>query len=100
MPDDLLNLNLGQVQAVIHGYSDRIIDRQVLAVWSGYYSAYFSNAKHPKKPTEIIKRILNEYSKGDSSRGNTTKEVDMDAELELFAQRDLRFLDMMGGNSK
>lgn len=100
MPDDLLNLNLGQVQAVIHGYSDRIIDWQALAIWSGYYSAYFSNAKHPKKPTEIIKRILNEYSKGDSSRGNTTKEVDMDAELELFAQRDLRFLDMMGGNSK
>ena len=100
MPDDLLNLNLGQVQAVIRGYSDRIIDWQTLAVWSGYYSAYFANAKHSKKPTEIIKRILNEYSKGDSSRGNTAQEVDMDAELELFAQRDLRFLDMMGGNSK
>lgn len=100
MPDDLLNLNLGQVQAVIHGYSDRIIDWQSMAVWSGYYSAYFANAKHPKKPTEIIKRIINESSKGDSSRGNTTQEVDMDAELELFAQRDLRFLDMMGGNSK
>lgn len=100
MPDDLLNLNLGQVQAVIHGYSDRLIDWQSMAVWSGYYSAYFANAKHPKKPTDIIKRMLNEYSKGDSSRGNTTQEVDMEAELELFAQRDLRFLDTMGGNSK
>ena len=100
MPDDLLNLNLGQVQAVIHGYSDRLIDWQSMAVWSGYYSAYFANVKHPKKPTDIIKRMLNEYSKGDSSRGNTTQDVDMDAELELFAQRDLRFLDMMGGNSK
>ena len=100
MPDDLLNLNLGQVQAVIQGYSDRIVDWQSMAVWSGYYSAYFANAKHPKKPTEIIKNLIDEHSKGDSSRGNTTQAVDMNAELELFAQRDLRFLDMMGGNSK
>ena len=100
MPNDLLDLNLGQVQAVIDGYSARIVDWQSMAIWSGYYSAYYSNAKHPKKPTDIIKRVLNEYSKGDCSRGNTAQEVDMDAELELFAQRDLRFLDMMGGNSK
>lgn len=98
MPDDLLNLNLGQVQAVIQGYSDRIVDWQTMAVWSGYYSAYFSNAKHPKKPTEIIKHIIHEYSKGDSSKGNTTRDVDMDSELELFAQRDLAFLQMRGGN--
>ena len=99
MPDALLNLNLGQVQAVIQGYSDRIVDWQSMAVWSGYYSAYYSNAKHAKKPTEVIQRMLSEYQKGDSSRGNTTQDTDMNAELELFAQRDLRFLNMRGGNS-
>lgn len=99
MPKELLELNLGQVQAVISGYSDRIMDWNSLAVWCGYYAAYYSNSKHAKKPTDIIQRNWNEYSKGDSSRGNTTQEVDMDAELELFAQRDLRFLEMMGGYS-
>ena len=97
MPDELLNLNLGQVQAVINGYSARLIDWQSMAVWSGYYSAYYTNAKHPKKPTEIITHFWDAYSERDSSRGNTTKSIDMDAELELFAQRDLRFLEKIGG---
>ena len=42
---------------------------------------------------------LSKNNVGDSSRGNTTKDINMDAELELFAQRDLAFLQMRGGNS-
>lgn len=97
MPDELLNLNMGQVQAVIDGYSERVVDATIQAVWAGYYSAYFAS-KRPKKPTEIIERILREKQKGESSRGNTSSEADMSAELELFAQRDLAFLQMRGGN--
>jgi len=98
LPDALLNLNLGQVQAVINGYSDRIVDETCQCVWNGYYAAYFFS-KHPKKPTEIIKQLLQENSKGDSYGGNSKADVDMEAELELFAQRDLRLFEMMGGNS-
>ena len=98
MPNELLDLNLGQVQAVIQGYSDRIVDETCRCVWTGYYAAYFFS-KRPKKPTEVIKKILEENSKGDSIRGNGTSNIDMEAELELFAQRDLRFFEMMGGNS-
>ena len=86
MPDALLNLNMGQVQAVIDGYSERILDATCNAVWTGYYAAYFFS-KHPKKPTEIIKQILRE---GSADKVQKQIELDMDAELELYAQRDLR----------
>ena len=99
MPDALLNLNLGQVQAVINGYSERILDEMCNAVWIGYYAGYYSREKNPKKPTMLIQNILSKNNIGDSSRGNTTQDIDMDAELELFAQRDLAFLQSRGGNS-
>ena len=90
MPDDLLNLNLGQVQAVIDGYDARVVDSICQSVWTGYYAAYYFS-KHPKKPTEIVQRILSETNKEDKSRGNTHADIDLDAEIELFAQRDLLF---------
>ena len=97
MPDDLLNLNLGQVQAVIDGYSERILDDTIQSVWTGYYASYFFR-KHPKKPTEIIQKLLQETSKKYSSQVSLKRDIDMDAEIELFAKRDLAFLQEKGGN--
>ena len=97
MPDDLLNLNLGQVQAVIDGYSERILDDAIQSVWTGYYASYFFS-KHPKKPTEIIQKLLQETSKKYSNQVSLKRDVDMDAEIELFAKRDLAFLQEKGGN--
>ena len=98
MPDDLLNLNLGQVQAVINGYSDRLVDQTCIAVWTGYYAAYYFS-KHPKKPTEIVKRLLAENSNGHSTGSCNEHAINMDEEIELFAQRDLRLFNLTGGNS-
>lgn len=97
MPDDLLNLNLGQVQAVIDGYSERILDDTIQSVWTGYYASYFFS-KRPKKPTEIIERLIQERNKQRSGKPVTKNSVDMDAEIELFAKRDLAFLQEKGGN--
>ena len=97
MPDDLLNLNLGQVQAVIDGYSERILDDTIQSVWTGYYASYFFG-KHPKKPTEIIEKLMQEFHKKRYSQASTNRDVDMDAEIELFAKRDLAFLQEKGGN--
>ena len=57
MPDDLLNLNLGQVQAVIDGYEERFTDSVCAAVWTGFYAGYYIRGKHTKKPknTKIIR---------------------------------------------
>ena len=97
MPDDLLNLNLGQVQAVIDGYSERILDSTIQSVWTGYYASYFFG-KHPKKPTEIIEKLMQEFHKKRYSQVSLKQDVDMDAEIELFAKRDLAFLQEKGGN--
>ena len=97
MPDDLLNLNLGQVQAVIDGYSERILDDTIQSVWTGYYASYFFG-KHPKKPTEIIEKLMQEFHKKRYSQASLKQDVDMDAEIELFAKRDLAFLQERGGN--
>lgn len=96
MPDELLNLNLGQVQAVIDGYSDRMLDENIQAIWTGYYAAYFFS-KHPKKPADIIQKLLAEQSKNRSSQRTIKAPVDMDAELDLIAKRDLAFLEARGG---
>ena len=97
MPDDLLNLNLGQVQAVIDGYSERILDDTIQSVWTGYYASYFFG-KHPKKPTEIIEKLMQEFHKKRYSQASLKQDVDMDAEIERFAKRDLAFLQEKGGN--
>ena len=78
MPDALLNLNLGQVQAVINGYSERILDEMCNAVWIGYYAGYYSRAKNPQKPTTLIQNILSKNNVGDSSKRKATKDTDMD----------------------
>ena len=97
MPDDLLNLNLGQVRAVIDGYSERILDDTIQSVWTGYYASYFFG-KHPKKPTEIIEKLMQEFYKKRYGKASLKQDVDMDAEIELFAKRDLAFLQEKGGN--
>lgn len=97
MPNDVLDLNLGQVQAAIEGYSERILDATIQSVWTGYYASYYFG-KHPKPPAKIIEQLIKDNSKGATSRGNKKEDIDINAEIELFAQRDLQFLKMTGGD--
>lgn len=98
LPDALLNLNLGQVQAVIQGYTDRVNDQVCVAVWSGYYSAYYNSSKHAKKPTEIIKKI--QQSNMQQKHSSNALSQDITEDIEQFAKRDLQFaFAMTGGNS-
>ena len=98
MPDELLNLNLGQVQAVIAGYSEKVLDAQINAIWTGYYASYYFS-KHPKKPTQLIKHLIDEYHKG-NSKDTDTSDVDLQHEIDVFAQRDLKFLEAEGGTTR
>ena len=97
LPNDLLELNLGQVQAVIDGYSDRVLDHTCIAVWSGYYSAYYSGSKHAKKPSEIIAKMQNMNTKRTDM---SSSDQNINSEIERFAERDLHFAFVkMGGDS-
>ena len=95
MPDDLLNLNLGQVRAVIDGYSERILDDTIQSVWTGYYASYFFG-KHPKKPTEIIESLITSNKTSSSGSNKKSDCTDIYSEIEKFAQRDLAFFKSKG----
>ena len=94
MPNDLLELNLGQVQAVVAGYGDRMVDMQCLALYSGYYSGYYSNSRRPSSPSTLIDRIIRAHdrSKRRSGRHSTKPVVDMDAEVARFKELEKRRL--------
>ena len=96
MPDDLLNLNLGQVQAVIDGYEERFTDSVCAAVWTGFYAGYYIRGKHTKKPTEIIASLATSNKTSSYSSTKKSDSTDIYAEIEKFAQRDLAFFNSKG----
>lgn len=55
-----------QFNACIQGYGDRRNDDTVLSVYTGYWSAYYSNAKKPKSVQSVVQQILSAGSKGGS----------------------------------
>lgn len=96
MPDDLLNLNLGQVQAVIDGYEERFTDSICAAVWTGFYAGYYIRGKHTKKPTEIIASLTKSNKVHSSGSNHKSATTDIESEIEKFAQRDLAFFKSKG----
>lgn len=84
MPNDLLDLNLGQVQAALEGWADAFLEQHILAVHIGYWCAYYTNGKRPKMPSVIgknMRRKLPEGSKGGAqplSEEDLAKIVDME----------------------
>lgn len=87
MPNDVLDMSLDMVQAVINGYRDRMLDNQIIAVQSGYWSAYYSGAKHPKPVHKIAEDMVRRHKQQDAKKMSTPKpDVDVDAFLEMEAQ--------------
>lgn len=90
-PNEVLELNLGQVQAVIDGYSYRLADEECNAIMAGYYSAYYQS-KHPRKPTEIIKKLMQAArDKVSGKRKSADYKVDMVDEIARFEEMERRF---------
>lgn len=88
MPNNLLELSLEQVRAVVAGYSDRLVDAEIAAVMTGYYSAYYTNTKRPKKPQKLIEAIMRAHRKKDSSKRTPAEAPD----IEEFMRREARRL--------
>lgn len=87
MPNDILDMSLDMVQAVIYGYGDRMLDNQIIALQSGYWSAYYSGAKHPKPVHKIAEDMVRRHKQQDAKKLSTPKpDVDVDAYLEMEAQ--------------
>ena len=80
-------MSLDMLQAVVQGYGDAILDQQIVAVQSGYWSAYYSNAKHPKSVNKIAEDMLRRHNQAKQSSISTPRpDVDVEAFLELEAQ--------------
>ena len=87
MPNDVLDMSLDMVQAVINGYGDRMLDNQIIALQAGYWSAYYSGARHPKPVHKIAEDMVNRHKQQGAKRMSTPKpDVDVDAFLEMEAQ--------------
>lgn len=80
-------MSLDMVQAVISGYSDRILDQQILAVQSGYWSAYYMGSKHPKPVFTIVEDMVKRHNQKDVKTTSAPRpDVDVDAYLAMEAQ--------------
>ena len=75
------------VKAVIKGYEDRMLDSQIIAVQTGYWSAYYIGSKHPKPTHKIAEDMLKRHNKQDASKISRPKpEVDVSTYLEREAR--------------
>lgn len=74
--------------AYIQGYSDRMVDQQILAVQSGYWSAYYTNSKHPKAMSSIAEKIVRNHEQSMSKAINKPK---ADVDVEAFLAQEALF---------
>ena len=83
-------MSLDVVQAYVKGYSDRLVDQQILALQSGYWSAYYSSSKHPKPMSKIAETIVERHRKAEEkSKGSINKPA---VDVEAFLETERNFL--------
>ena len=88
MPNDLLELSLEQVNAVVAGYSERELDMECHCILTGYYAGYYMGAKRPKKPGELMKKLVNSRKKATGTKKRKTRE---DPDIEFFQAMESKF---------
>lgn len=80
-------MSLDVLKSVIQGYGDAILDQQILALQSGFWSAYYANAKHPKPLSKVAEEMVRRHNCKVESHISTPKpDVDVEAFLEMEAQ--------------
>lgn len=79
-------MELWQFNACVDGYTDRQTDDSVQNVHTGYWSAYYTNAKHAKKPSKIAEKIYTEHE-----RARKQKRGRPDVDVEAFLKTEANF---------
>lgn len=86
-PTEILDLEFWQFCAMQEGYQDHINDLNILSVPAGYWAAYYSKSKHPKKPGDVIAKIST------ASKRNNFKHTCAPApDVQKFKERESRRL--------
>lgn len=73
-------MSLARFKACVAGYSDHIFDLQLLAVYSGYWSGYYSNAKKPKSIKTVFEKLISGHNRS-NNKSKHSSNVDVDAFL-------------------
>lgn len=91
-------MNLDMLQAYIKGYGDKLLDYQLIALQSGYWSAYYSGSKHPKPLQKISEDIIEKHYKQGATKISSPKpDVDVEAFLAVEAQFQAKLNQKVGG---
>ena len=83
-------MSLEVFNAYVAGYSDRLLDQQILAMQTGHWAAYFVGSKHPKSPNELAKNMQKAYAKQDAKLKNPSAPRP-DVDVEGFLEKEAKF---------
>lgn len=86
-------MNLPNLNAYIEGYQDHLFDLKCIAVYQGFWTGYYSNAKKPKPLTSVLSSLYREHIKHKKKKGKNTdisrprEEVNVEQFLERERKR-------------
>ena len=90
-------MSLDVFQAVVRGYSDRLLDMQILSMQSGYWAAYYVMSKHPKMPKDVAAGMLRAHKKSEDRQQNVAVSTPAPAvDVDSFLAREARFKAKLG----
>lgn len=81
-------MSLDMVRACIAGYSDRLLDEQLVALQTGYWAGYYNNAKHPKSVKSFTEAMLRTHNQQDATKTSAPKP---DVDVEAFLAKEAKF---------
>jgi hypothetical protein len=94
-PQEVLDMSLDMLKAVIQGYSDHIFDLQLVAVHQGYWSGYYNRAKKPKNLESVLKKMLNVREKNSKKSNPHVRRKAEDVDVEAFLAMEQKRLSKM-----
>ena len=83
-------MSLDVFNVYVKGYSDRLLDQQILAMQTGHWAAYFVGSKHPKSMKDLSEKMLKEHLKQDAKASNPSAPRP-DVDVEAFLEREAKF---------
>lgn len=77
-------MSLDVFMACVQGYSDRLIDQQQLAVYTGFWSGYYASPGKRKKPLKSVIEMI------DKTRQQEKVKKAPELDIETFLKREER----------
>ena len=93
-PDQVLDMNLDTLKAVIEGYQEHLFDERCLCVYQGYWTGYYSNAKHPKPLSSMLSALMREHAASKRRKKGKLSKPSMEVDVETFLAREQRMKEL------